>query len=879
MSGPRLGIWGQPGYPLLPIPFRDATPISPKLALLSGCSTSSELDATFWATHESAPKALLEAVLVEAVRRADIHGKYLLGPLPDPAVTASWPISTRARNTLNSLAASQGQTVFELATLRNQRNVGDRTTLELLIAFEVFGIGVDPTESQIVEASELIDQKNTYSNAQSVRLPEQQIPSSARPQPVSGPRLGIWGQPGYPLLPIPFRDATPISPKLALLSGCSTSSELDATFWATHESAPKALLEAVLVEAVRRADIHGKYLLGPLPDPAVTASWPISTRARNTLNSLAASQGQTVFELATLRNQRNVGDRTTLELLIAFEVFGFSVVPTESEIVEASELIDQLSEALSRPYAARLVFSDVRLGRFASGRDFVTSATESIEALSSGHSLEAMQTAKRLLGAADCAAELANQSLDVALHELIKFSGCSAKNMPAMMARFGLHGRPPATLEASAMLVGVTRERIRQIEKKIRTNLHGNIWLPQLETALETVAAAAPIDQESMADLLMEHGLATEPLRFETLKTFAKIAGLTCDLAVVDGIVATPQEQGATKADKLDARDLERTIKRISRPHGFVHEAILLDELTRRRGAVDRSSLTGDLESIERSIALPDGWWWVPPNKGKYPPALNVARKISLVAGRPFTARDLRRALLRLAASRGAGEQWAHPAPPSLAVKEWARLHPEIEWSADTETISVHVDDPNSTLGDTEWVLVDILSSSPGGIATRADVMRAGVEMGLNASTLSFCLSFSAVVEQVEYNVWGLRGAERDSQAIDILRTVSASQPKTTRRTEAITADHVRIRYELSLSDLVSPNVYFSATAQELLRDELAAVDANGNDYGVIRVESGKSWGYKPFVSAAGAEEGDVLVVVVDFAGSSATLSIDEGPA
>ena len=107
--------------------------------------------------------------------------------------------------------------------------------------------------------------KNTYSNAQSVRLPEQQIPSSARPQTRERTTSRIWGQPGYPLLPIPFRDATPISPKLALLSGCSTSSELDATFWATHESAPKALLEAVLVEAVRRADIHGKYLLGPYP--------------------------------------------------------------------------------------------------------------------------------------------------------------------------------------------------------------------------------------------------------------------------------------------------------------------------------------------------------------------------------------------------------------------------------------------------------------------------------------------------------------------------------------------------------------------------------------------------------------------------------------
>ena len=346
---------------------------------------------------------------------------------------------------MNSLAASQGQTVFELATLRNQRNVGDRTTLELLIAFEVFGFSVDPTESQIVEASELIDQKNTYSNAQSVRLPEQQIPSSARPQPVSGPRLGIWGQPGYPLLRSHFemqRQSHQSSHYSVVVPQARNSMR---PFWATHESAPKALLEAVLVEAVRRADIHGKYLLGPLPDPAVTASWPISTRARNTLNSLAASQGQTVFELATLRNQRNVGDRTTLELLIAFEVFGIGVDPTESQIVEASELIDQLSEALSRPYAARLVFSDVRLGRFASGRDFVTSATESIEALSSGHSLEAMQTAKRLLGAADCAAELANQSLDVALHELIKFSGCSAKNMPAMMARFGLHGRPPAT--------------------------------------------------------------------------------------------------------------------------------------------------------------------------------------------------------------------------------------------------------------------------------------------------------------------------------------------------------------------------------------------------------------------------------------------------
>ena len=674
-----------------------------------------------------------------------------------------------------------------------------------------------------------------------------------------------------------------MSPRLARLTGSTDSRDLDASYWDRREEASSAVLRAVLAEATHRAvGLYGA-VVGPLPGSQVVDMWPIGARTRNAHGRLINSYGGVEVTLGTILNLPTVGIRSVLDLLAAFEVHGSSspagqVESDEDRLERAGELAGMLETTLAAPYIEFIRSTDLRFGLGLRQSTFSSEAMLTINLLSGDATSEAIERAEHLLRIFDSAASIVGQSLNEALNEVLRLGKPSAKNLPALQARFGLHGGEPVTLESAAAIAGVTRERIRQIEVYLRKRLNGRVRIPQLEAAYKQVQAAAPLHLNEVPQLLVDGSLATEWLSFRTLKKFAETIGLAVGVEVVDGVVATPAQHALSASERLVERNLERAVKQISRPHGFLHEAVLLDQLALREQGMEAGSIHADLRSIEGSLELSDGWWWVPSSKTGSSPALNVTKKIALVAGRPFTPRDVRRALLRLAAYRGAGEVWAHPVPPARAIEQWAELHPDVTWDHDQQRLLVDVEDADATLGDSEWALVDILSASPGGIATREEVIRTGVEMGYNGSTLSTYLSYSAVVEQVEHNIWGLRGAERDSQAVDILRGLSARQPNRDRRSEDLTRTGVRVRYQLSITDLSSVALYFSASARQILPDQLAAVDTNRTRHGTIRIDGGNSWGYGGFLTSSGAEEGDVLVVDVDVSTATATLSIDEGP-
>jgi RNA polymerase primary sigma factor len=73
--------------------------------------------------------------------------------------------------------------------------------------------------------------------------------------------------------------------------------------------------------------------------------------------------------------------------------------------------------------------------------------------------------------------EMFSQLRSEKLHKLLE--GLNEKEQSVMVMRFGFDGEDPRTLEETGQTLGVTRERIRQIEeralKKIRTSIRGRI--------------------------------------------------------------------------------------------------------------------------------------------------------------------------------------------------------------------------------------------------------------------------------------------------------------------------------------------------------------------------------------------------------------------
>ena len=76
---------------------------------------------------------------------------------------------------------------------------------------------------------------------------------------------------------------------------------------------------------------------------------------------------------------------------------------------------------------------------------------------------------------------------------------------PVFARRFGLDGEPPGTLAESAELVGLHRERMRQIEERVAQQLgEAHVYIPTLDRALELLADHAPLDADEAAQELVD---------------------------------------------------------------------------------------------------------------------------------------------------------------------------------------------------------------------------------------------------------------------------------------------------------------------------------------------------------------------------------------
>ena len=476
--------------------------------------------------------------------------------------------------------------------------------------------------------------------------------------------------------------------------------------------------------------------------------------------------------------------------------------------------------------------------------------------------------------------QIANLSLEAALEELFEqFAPRQVERKDELLSRFGWLGGPPITLQACGERLGITRERVRQIQAKFLRRLSGrSVFLPQLDKAIRIFEQAAPVSTTDAPKLLVDAGIchgyfsaesviaAASDLQRKTSLRIGKIKGKK--------ILVADEDQRATT--RLFA--IARTQSGAS---GATNVSEVLAQIESEEGiSIDLKRAGALLTNLEEIEFLDDQWFWMPGIPKERNRLRNISRRMLSVAS-PINVSKLRGGVRREFSFRNSAgsPKWTLLAPPVNIMTEWYRRHPEFVVDENNNVGHVGHLEPRKELGDVDYALVDVLRSSPTCVLDRPSIRDACLGRGINPHSLEVALTYSAILDHVEINIWTLRGVSVEPTAISAVRDLNAQKPRQKRvRNFGWTADG-----KLWIS-VVTPAYTFTSVfgvpggVKKLLAGQkFRAVSANGNDFGTVGVsDDGTAYGYQPFLKQIGADEGDTFLLEFNLEEEIVTLRLGD---
>jgi hypothetical protein len=306
--------------------------------------------------------------------------------------------------------------------------------------------------------------------------------------------------------------------------------------------------------------------------------------------------------------------------------------------------------------------------------------------------------------------------------------------------RLGWDGHGPTTLAAAGGAEGYTRERVRQLENRVKRHLaRGQTPLPATDAALSVVRAAAPSPRPDIARSLMERGLSARPFDPAGVITAAEIGGLRVDVLTLDGLVVS--KKGAAVPE--GAMSLARAL--VAR-----NGATSVSELTRR---LEGSGLTAPALRRLLEHAGEVTWldsrreWLVVPAKSSRAGTglrkmLSIARSLSLADIDEGLRRSARPVKLPRAILRAMCE--------SL---DWVA----VDRRSDAVTATVPLD-PANTLSPLERELIRIFRTD-GPVLAFAHAVQLAADAGINPTSAGLYLTRTPVLQTVARGRYAVRGA------------------------------------------------------------------------------------------------------------------------
>jgi hypothetical protein len=313
-------------------------------------------------------------------------------------------------------------------------------------------------------------------------------------------------------------------------------------------------------------------------------------------------------------------------------------------------------------------------------------------------------------------------ALEHELGQLLVQAGFSARQARALGIRLGWDGNGSTTLALAGAAEGYTRERVRQLERRLEAHLrHARPSLPAVAAALELVTTAAPARRSALAVELRAAGLSRDLFDPAGVVRAAQLAGLPAEVAVDGELVL-----GADDGEDLDA--MVAVARRLGR-RGIVSSV-----------AVARATMQS-VARAERLLALSDevaalaggGWFLV---RGRPSRLERRLRKVLAVAG-AVTVPGFHAALAR---RPGATLPPVEAIADFIAELDWVAVDPGSGLVRSTSTLA-----QDDVLSGVERTVVTVLCEHGPLDLKTATALVAGA--GVNEATAGIVLRYSPVVQ------------------------------------------------------------------------------------------------------------------------------------
>lgn len=452
--------------------------------------------------------------------------------------------------------------------------------------------------------------------------------------------------------------------------------------------------------------------------------------------------------------------------------------------------------------------------------------------------------------------------------------------------RLGWLGEPPRVLRECGNRFGITRERVRQLEKKMRDAMpEHSVFLPRLDAALEVLEKAAPLDLAAVEKLLIEQGVCKRSFSIESILAAASDFGrqTTASIAEFNG-----QRCVSTTAQDATIGAFIRQARAIASANGVASVYQLVQAVPTAATTAESGSEPPSYESwIRKALRawpackfVTDDWFSfsdLPPGRNR---VLNVLDRMLAVTPRLHVAdarEGIRRQIkYRNSAHRGTVELVT---PPTAVLEAYLTTHPDylIHEGCVEAKIPRNADEE---LADAERAMLQVFEEAGGGVLDRRSFVEGCIRKGINENTVSVYSTYSPIIEHVGIDLWKLRGRIVDAAKVEAVRQTNQERSRERRCLQfAWTARGTLsvawvLPWQFSSLALGIPSAisrYLSGRTFE------AFSSGTGKPCGQIAVtDEGVSYGYSPFLRHVAAEAGDVLVADFDLGSTRVGLELSD---
>lgn len=468
-------------------------------------------------------------------------------------------------------------------------------------------------------------------------------------------------------------------------------------------------------------------------------------------------------------------------------------------------------------------------------------------------------------------------SLEYSLVEFLRLLSRTEKNrLDVLAARFGWNGEEPQTLEVCGQRLGVTRERVRQIQASIIARIPKHpVLMPKLDQALSVLEKRTPLKLVDAGRLLRQSGISQRDFHPAGLLEAAALLGRETTLAISE--TRTGEKMLTRQSEVRMLRLIPMLARRLATKSG-VTSVFQVQEAAQEHGSkVTEAQVRENIRGGNFDF-LDDDWFWAPDVKYSRNRLHNLTRKLLSVAS-PQDVLTLRDGLRRAYNWRRlTGERYRNlTVPPARILLEFYRRCPGFR--VETEMIQGSEPfDPKKELSDANYVFVEVLRSSPSGILDRDSLAAACLQRGMNENSFNVYTSYSPILEHVDVNIWKLRGIKVDPTAVEAMRLANHLRPKQKRVLQFGWGKEGTLWLAVRVPKATGSMIVGCPGAIRRFLDgqQFACKSKETNQAcGTITVnDRGTSYGYGQFMRRYGVDENDVVLAEFDLNEQTVTLSV-----